>query len=153
MKNVSSIALLGLLIVAVNSAFADELCTFTTKKAHYAALTSLDEPMSFKWIKSTGQVTGFNWLNGPAATRWFQYVPDPGKVVDLAYPGDYHYLVDMGVTTAGFTTTRYHIRGIVQESWLPDFKDGSNATFAGIFEGSSSRWFVAYGKLYCKALL
>lgn len=124
---------------------ADEICTFKTNESHYASLLSPPEPMTFKWRKSTGKVLTASWLHGDV--NWFSYTPNKGTVMPDKFPGDYHQRVNLGITTAGFETTRYQILGYVQPNiGLP------NATFAGVFEGTGSNWFVAYGNLSCVAV-
>lgn len=124
---------------------ADEICTFKTNASHFASLLSPPEPMVFKWRKSTGKVLGASWLHG--GVKWFSYNLDKGTVLPDKFPGDYHQRVNLGITTAGFETTRFQILGYVQPNIAMP-----NATFAGVFEGTGSNWFVAYGNLSCVAV-
>lgn len=135
-------AFVALLINGTSAQAADEICTFKTNESHFASLLSPPEPMAFKWRKSTGKVLGASWLHG--GVKWFSFNPDKGTVMPDKFPGDYHQRVNLGITTTGFETTRYQILGYVQPNiTLP------NATFAGVYEGTGSAWFVAYGNLSC----
>ena len=142
--------LLGLLsiLVLVNETYAaDEICTFKSNSTHYANVASPAETLAFRWRRSTGKVTGFVWQHGSPAVKWFPYAANPGKVVPDEFPGDYHNRVNLGITTAGFESTRYEIRGYVEPNIaLP------SATFSGIYEGTGTAWIVAYGSLTCVAV-
>ncbi len=149
MKKLSAVKFLFIFIVGFGlcrfASAADEICTFSTTASHYANLSSPPEPFAFKWRKSTGQVLNTYWLHG--GVKWFSYVNDRGSALPDKFPGDYHVRVNLGITTAGFESTRYQLLGFVQPNVsLP------NATFSAIYEGSGSAWFVAYGKITCAAV-
>lgn len=149
MKKLSIGSLLGIFLFALGAsgyaAAADEICTFSTNAAHYANLTSPAEPFAFKWRKSTGQVLNTYWVHG--GVKWFSYVNDRGSALPDKFPGDYHVLVNLGITTTGFESTRYQLLGVVQPNVILP-----NATFSAVYEGTGSAWFVAYGKMTCVAV-
>jgi len=129
-----------LFVAPITANAADRICTFKTDKARYASIKNLAEPLSFKWHTGTGQVTDFSWLHGASAVEWFPYAAQPGTVT----PEINYNRVELGITTAGFESTRYTIKG-----YLATNIKSSNVTFAGIYEGTGTAWFVAYGKRTC----
>lgn len=121
---------------------ADEECTFQSAEAHYATHASPGEPLVVKWRKSSSEVVEIQWVHG--GVNWFAYAPQPGTVRGDGFPGDYHLRFNLGMTTSGYEASRYEVRGYINTNIsLP------NATLAGVFEGTGSAWFVAYGRLDC----
>jgi hypothetical protein len=129
----------------VHAQTAEPMCTFETNEAHYATLTSPAEHLVIQWHQDTGAVESILWAHQfpPATTpvTWFAYEPDPGSVTQV---GNYSGL-DLGVTTVGYETTKYSIKGYV----VPNIKLPA-ATFAATYEGTGTAWFVGYGTLTCK---
>ena len=118
----------------------DQICTFETKEAHYARVTSPPEYLAIKWHTATGRVESFQWNQG--GTTWFSYPQDPGSVTQASY----YNLVNLRITWSGLQAQNgaYSIKGsIAPNVHLPA------ATFAGIYEGTGTAWFVAYGSLTC----
>jgi hypothetical protein len=115
-----------------------QICRFETNEAHYASLTSPPERLVFEWDRASGAVVSFQWINGP--NTWFPYAADPGQVTE-----EFNYRrLDLGITTTGFEDTRYSIKGYLATNvQLPA------VTFAGIYEGTGTAWFVGYGNLTC----
>lgn len=129
------------LLSSVPAQAADQICTFQTEEAYYASVASPAEPLSFQWNTGTGQVINASWLHG--SVEWFSFAADPGSVT-VTPEGGYYNLIDIGITTAGYETTRYSIKGYIATNIaLP------NVTFAGVFEGTGTDWFVAHGTLTC----
>ena len=122
----------------------DQICTFETKDAHYASVTSPPEYLAIRWHTATGNVESFQWIQGGATTTtWFSYPPDHGSVTPVAY----YNLLNLRITRQGYeTTAAYSIKGYIAPNvQLPA------ATFAGIYEGTGTSWFVAQGMLTCAA--
>ena len=118
----------------------DQICTFETKEAHYATLTSPPEYLAIKWHTATARADSFQWNQGDVT--WFSYPQDPGTVTPMAY----YNVLSLRVTRKGYEDTAYSIKGYIAPNvQLPA------ATFAGIYEGTGTAWFVAHGALTCVA--
>jgi hypothetical protein len=118
------------------AAGATGYCVFESRNAYYQG--SPAEPIKLVWRTSDGEVQSWDWLHG--GVPWFSFAANKGT----AKQDFYYYLLDVGITTAGYTSTRYSLKGYIAENiaWPA-------ATFAVIYEGTGTAWFVAHGTLTC----
>jgi len=110
---------------------------FKSETAYYATVTSPPEALSFEWDNDTGVPSRFEWLHGGVA--WYLYRA-PGNVTQ---ENAYYYDVDLRITTDGFEDTAYSLKGKL----TIDAVRADGATFAAIYEGTGTAWFVADGTL------
>jgi hypothetical protein len=126
--------------VPVTAQGSDLVCTFETKEAHYASVTNPPEYLTFRWHTATARVESFQWNQGD--TTWFSFPADPGTVRPMAY----YNVVDLKMTRKGLEGAAYSIKGYV----APNIRLPA-ATFAAIYEGTGTAWFVARGVVNCVA--
>lgn len=69
---------------------------------------------------------------------------DKGRV-ESEPPHGYYHLISLGITTAGYDTTRYSLKGYISID-----KNWPDATFAAIYEGTGTEWMAAKGLVTCK---
>lgn len=112
---------------------------FTSNDAYYASVSSPAESLSFEWDDVTGIPTSLIWVN--EGNVWFLH-SDPGSITPEV-PGSNYYEVNLRITTAGYEDTAYPLKGKL----TIDVERPSGATFAAIFEGTSTSWLVADGTL------
>lgn len=115
-------------------------CVFESKNAYYQG--GPPEGIKLVWRKSDGAVQSWDWLHG--GVSWFSFAADKGTAKP-DYPSYLnYYLLDVGITTSGYTSTRYSLRGFIATNIaLPA------ATFSVIYEGTGTAWLVAHGTLNC----
>jgi hypothetical protein len=110
---------------------------FKSETAHYATVTSPAETFSFEWDADTGAPSRLDWLHGGVA--WYLY-KTPGSVTKQK---GHYWEVDLHITTDGYQETAYSLKGkLTIDATRPD-----GATFAAIYEGTGTAWFVADGTL------
>lgn len=116
-----------------------EKCVFESKSAIYAG--GPPEPITLVWNRSTGEIVSWSWDHG--GVPWFSFPANRGTA-ELESGSSYYYRVDIGMTTSGYETTRYSLKGYitVNIAW-PD------ATFAAVYEGTGTAWMGAQGTVNC----
>jgi hypothetical protein len=114
-------------------------CVFESSAASYGG--GAPEPISLTWNHRTGKIIAFSWNN--RGTPWYSYAAEPGTVTQET-PGGYYYHANIGLTTAGYDTTRYQLKGYIAINI-----DWPDATFAAIYEGTGTSYMVAHGKVKC----
>lgn len=130
--------ILFLLLLLLSSALSAQLRTFKTKELYYATCPSPPEEFYFTWDERTGRVTDFYWNHG--GVIWFLHTL-PSKVV-RDEKTLYDYDVYLNVTTKGYESTAYQIRGKVCKTVVRR-EDG--ASFGGLYEGTNVVWMGANG--------
>jgi hypothetical protein len=114
-----------------------QLKTFKTAELRYANCSIPAEEFRFTWDEASGKVTDFYWNRG--GTIYFLHA-NPSRVVrDERTLYDYH--VYLNVTTKGYESTAYQIRGKVTMTAMR--KNG--AVFGGFYEGTGVNWMAAEG--------
>lgn len=113
-----------------------DTCEFKSTNAYYQG--SPPEPIKLVWRKSDGAIQSWDWLHG--GVPWFSFAANKGT----AKQESYYYLLDVGITLAAYSSWRYSLKGYIAENiaWPA-------ATFAVIYEGTGTAWFVAHGSLTC----
>ena len=114
---------------------------FYTEELHFGC-PSPAEKFYFTWDEATGKVSDFYWNN--RGEIWFLYKKHESKVVrdDKTL---YDYDVYLSVTTTGYETTAYQIRGkLTMTAVRPD-----GAVFGGVYEGTGVYPMMANG-IYVK---
>jgi hypothetical protein len=94
------------------------------------------------WNLKSGQIKSFGWNHG--GVPWYSYAAAPGTVQPEA-GSSYYYVTNIGVTTAGYDTTRYSLKGYIAID-----SDWPSATFVAVYEGTGTSWMAAKGKVTCK---
>lgn len=109
---------------------------FKTNELHFGCPSPAEE-FSFTWDEATGKVTDFYWNHG--GEIWFLH-KNASKVTrdDKTL---YDYDVYLNVTTKGYESTAYQIRGKVSLTAVRT--DG--AVFGGLWEGTGVYWLGANG--------
>lgn len=144
-QNFGTATLLGLVLLMSDSAanaskeLKGDKCIFETSAASYGG--GAPEPMSITWNRSSGKIIAFSWNN--RGTPWYSYAADTGTVTEDA-PGSYYFHTNIGLTTAGYDSTRYQLKGYIAINI-----DWPAATFAAIYEGTGTSYMVAHGKVSC----
>jgi hypothetical protein len=87
---------------------------FQSETAHYATVTSPEEPLSFEWDPDTGPPSQFDWLTGGIA--WYLHRDPPGRIT-RENPNVNYYDVDLHVTTDGFNETPNALKGKLTEAF------------------------------------
>lgn len=114
-----------------------EKCVFESKAAIYAG--GPPEPITLVWNRSTGEILDWSWNHG--GVPWYSFAANKGTV---ELEGSYYHRFDIGMTSAGYDTTRYSLKGYltINIAW-------PNATFAAIYEGTGTSWMAAHGTVNC----
>lgn len=116
------------------------IAKFTTDEAYYASFPSPAEQLTIEWNTETGQPIRLEWVHGSAV--WFLHPKTPGSIT-REMPDFNYYDVNLRMTTAGYEETAYGLKGKL----TVDAHRPSGATFAAIYEGTGTAWFVADGTL------
>jgi hypothetical protein len=123
--------------LSVAPAYAADVCSFDTSQAYFDSTGNPGEELSFQWDKDSGNVKAFSWKT---SIPRFSFKGDPGQVTTEGV----YYSFNLGATTENFqTTSRETIKGYLSPRNVINSRD--EYTFAGIFEGTGTAWFVAYG--------
>lgn len=89
-------------------------CVFESKNAYYQG--GPPEGIRLVWRKSDGAVQSWDWLHG--GVSWFSFAADKGTAKP-DYPSYLnYYLLDVGITTSGYTSTRYSLRVLLRRILL-----------------------------------
>ncbi|MBF2085677.1 hypothetical protein [Thermoleptolyngbya sp. C42_A2020_037] len=115
------------------------IARFESKEAYYASFPSPPEILIFEWDTETGKPIRLEWQHGGAV--WFLYHA-PGQITRET-PDFNYYDVNLRMTTTGYEHAAYGLKGKL----TVDAHRPSGATFAGIYEGTGTAWFVADGFL------
>lgn len=142
------LTLLGLLVAGCLPMLAQPpLCVFQSKNAHYEG--SPPEPIKLVWIQdSTGAIQSWDWTHG--GVMWYSFAADKGTAkpdsTDLKY-----FVLNLGITLKKYASTRYQLKGYIGKNGATPKNSPTwpNATFAVIYEGTGTTWFVAHGTLSC----
>ena len=135
-----TLAALPLSPATASKFLSGENCTFKTNSAIYAG--GPPESVAITWNLRTGEVKSFRWDH--SGVTWYSFDGDKGRVQSDP-PHVYYYLTSLGITTAGYETTRYSLKGYISID-----KDWPDATFAAIYEGTGTEWMAAKGSVTCK---
>ncbi len=112
------------------------IAKFTTDEAYYASFPSPPERLTIEWDTEAGKPIHLEWVHGSAVL--FLYPNTPGCIMRET-PDINYYDVNLRMTTAGYEETAYSLKGKL----TVDAHRPSGATFAGIYEGTGTAWFVA----------
>jgi len=127
--------------LSVAPAYAADVCSFDTSQAYFDSTGNPGEELSFQWDKDSGNVKALSWQHQTPDSWRIPFDADPGQVkVDGHY-----YSLNLGAITEDLKTsgTRESIKGYLSPRNVINSRD--EYTFAGIFEGTGTAWFVAYG--------